>query len=1518
VTIERLNDVLEAIGAPASTRELTEILWLACHITPQEAESSSSPGDPEMVAGSRPHGKRGSTSEQASTGSPAKAEPTPATAGQTLGGEDDKAGIFPRAAAGGRGRNVGSVLVPTAPMLSGVLDIERALRPLKRQVPSEHLTQLDEDATAARIADQPAHSRRWIPVMRKSAERWMSLAFVIDTGPSMQVWRSLAEELQDIFVRLAAFRDPRTWYLRGGDISATPDGLPQNPAALIRPSSRQVVLILSDCSGAHWWDGQAPRALRLWARQTATAVLQPLSERLWRRTSMPPIPGLAYLMTAGAPNSELVFSPYDTAPGTGVPVPVLEISQTWLADWARLLCGPSSSPLPMAVSYVPVRVLSAAKPLERERQLSIAERVRRFQNTASPEAARLAACLAVSFPSLPVLRLLQHQLLDSRQPAHLAEVLLSGLLRAVDEKQQTFEFVTGAREALLASMPRSESWYVADALSRISAEIEALADKTRESFQAFLQVPKGAGYNSLETDQPIALVSPEAVRYLRRSLVSVQPREQPQTQEPATTESSPARILPQSPPFSADVSVSYAPQDRPWAEWIEAILAGAGLRVLRSSTVSTVNEQMKAVESAPLFIAVLSRAFITSPAALSVWDAAVAGLERTQRRLLPIHVSESRLTGQFADFSPLDLGRLDHDQAAAALQQAVERAGRPIVRPSSSDTGKPRFPPVIPPVWNVPTRNPAFTERDTIMERLRDAFTGGSSVLLPQALYGLGGIGKTQIALEYAHRFMSSYDAVWWVPAESSELIAATLAELGVRLGIRVRESVTEAATYACDALRRGSPYADWLLIFDGADDPRDLEPFLPGGSGHVLITSSNPVWDRMAVPLEVAVFTRAQSIDYLQHRVPELPEADADQVAAALGDLPLAVAQAGSWLAETGMPAATYMEQLRTAGARLLETDLPDYPRSASQIWRTSFDRLRHKSPAAARLLEICAYCAPVISMQLLYSDEVIRALLPFDNRLRERVVLSQIIRDIARFGLAKVDQDNNDVEVHRLVQASIRDWMQTKQYREDTCHIVHSILVGTRPRQGDTDNPENWPRFDLIWPHLTPSEAAECIEEDTRQLLMDRLRYLWKRGELELALRFGKDLAELWTVQFGQDERQVLYLRFHIANVLRSLGRYSEARQEDSDILTRQREVLVDHPHILMTTGGLAADLRGLGEYLEPLELDRQTYDGLSERYGEEHSWTLSAANNLAVGRRLTGDFQKAFQLDRENLRRRQAVLGPDHPYTLHSAANLARDMRHLGSYAESVELLRATYERYLAVLGEDLVESLRTATSLAVSLRKYGDFEAARRLTSETRERYQRSYPPDFPEAYACTLNLACDLSAQGDNVAARDLARTVMQTYEQNLGPDHPHTLLAANNVATYLRRSGGLPEARTLAERALQGFRAKLGDSHPHSLSSAVNLANCLSDLGETGQAEELGAETRARLSETLGAQHPDTLICAANLAVSLRISGNDDQARDLQEQVLSSMVSVVGNDHFAARALRQWRRQDIELEQEPL
>ncbi|WP_277819689.1 SAV_2336 N-terminal domain-related protein, partial [Streptomyces silvensis] len=431
------------------------------------------------------------------------------------------------------GSDADDVLVPAPQALRHELAIQRALRPLKRRVPDPRRRILDEQATAERAARRagarPLASFARVapvapvaPVLVPATDRLLSLALVVDIGPSMSVWLPLVGELRDAMHRTGAFRDVRVWHLVdvpgrvGLRISAK--GPAMAPAAVVDPTGRQVVLVLSDCSGPHWWGGRAGPALHLWARRGPTAVLQPLPERLWRRTAAPAVPGRAIASRAGAPNTALRFAPHDgrvRAPGGTLPVPVLELSPDWLGDWAGLVMAVGDRRRDTAVTHVRADTVPHGRPLADESDLPITERVLRFQAAASSTAAELAAHIALSVPALPVMRLIQQRVTPGSRPSDLAEVLLSGLLEPVEPERGLYRFVPGARAALLATLPRPESLAAADLLHRIGREIETRAGSAARTFRAVVPVAAGTGTRGLGAPgEPFALVSEEALEVL--------------------------------------------------------------------------------------------------------------------------------------------------------------------------------------------------------------------------------------------------------------------------------------------------------------------------------------------------------------------------------------------------------------------------------------------------------------------------------------------------------------------------------------------------------------------------------------------------------------------------------------------------------------------------------------------------------------------------------------------------------------------------------------------------------------------------------------------------------------------------------------------------------------------------------------------------------------------------------------------------------------------------------------------
>ncbi|MEV4715802.1 FxSxx-COOH system tetratricopeptide repeat protein [Micromonospora noduli] len=940
-----------------------------------------------------------------------------------------------------------------------------------------------------------------------------------------------------------------------------------------------------------------------------------------------------------------------------------------------------------------------------------------------------------------------------------------------------------------------------------------------------------------------------------------------------------------------DLMLRYAPEDAVWAEWIERVLSSAEIRVVDGTRPIESDARPPART-----LTILSSAYVAlPPAALPPRD------PTADTTPLAVYVSDLRPLAEFAVASSTQLVNVT---AATAAERLLRLVGRPLpLRVDGPADAGLRFPAAEPAVFEAPNRNARFTGRENELALLRRHLTG--PVALPVALQGMGGVGKTELALEYAHRFKSAYDAVWWISAGATESIGAdvekSLAAFADRLGVGGNTDQADNARAVLEALGRGEPRR-WLLVIDNAEETAPFERFLPRG-GHVLLTSRNQLWGDRATLIQVDVFARKESVAHLQRRVPSLTEHEADRIADALGDLAVAVATAGAYLADTGTSVDAYLEQIERQGPSAL---------SVEATWDLSLARLRAQFPAAYRLLQLCSVLASEIDLGLLYNDEMVKTLAPFDPAVSEPMMIGRLVQRINRSALLTMNMSEQRVLVHRLLQAVVRGGM-TPDEVADTRHKAHLVLGKAWPG-GDADDPRTWDRFRRLWPHIEASGAMGSKDESVRELMIDRVRYLWRQGELDEANAFAKEVDGVWSKRrarlYGTEElatlrRQLLHLRFNRANVLRALAHYVEAHDLDQETHEAQRELLGDrHSHTLMTAGSLGADLRALGRYTDAIERDQETYDAWSEEFGEYHPRTLFAANNLAHSYRLVGDFRSARVRDEAVFQLRRQVLGPEHPYTVHSAAQLARDLREAGEYANSAKMLRTVHEQLASLkeIGSEAGDTLNAQVSLAVSLRSAGQLVEAAGLLDAAYPVLEEKFGRDNPETLICRAALVANLLALGDTGRAVAEATQVARIYEQRLGATHPHTLGALSNLAAAQRAVGRTAEARATAERAADALREVLGPDHPHTLAAEENLGICRAEEGDRDAALDHLRATAERWLAASGSRHPDALRCQANLALVLRENVGDRPPTVTAEVV--SLGEVVGADHPGVRALR--------------
>lgn len=438
--------------------------------------------------------------------------------------------------------------------------------------------------------------------------------------------------------------------------------------------------------------------------------------------------------------------------------------------------------------------------------------------------------------------------------------------------------------------------------------------------------------------------------------------------------------------------------------------------------------------------------------------------------------------------SPDQLGRL------------IERSLRELAA-AHEDAG-PLPPDSVLRVWNIPPRNPVFTGRDKLLAAVRDRLLAADTAVV-QALQGMGGVGKTQLAIEYAHRFAADYDVAWWINAEQAGLIGDQFATLGTALGCIQSGAGSEAiwAAVLGDLHQRGR----WLLVFDNAENQAAIGPWLPGGPGHVLITSRARAWAEIAAPVEVDVLPRSESVALLQHRVLGIGEADADRLAAELGDLPLAVAQAAGFMAETGTSTAGYLELLATQAGKLLDQTPAgsSYPQSLAAATRLAAGRLDADGPAAAQLANVCAFLAPEPVPEELFTSGLDKLPGELAAQAADPLAWRQTLAQLTRQSLSRIDQ--RGMVMHRLTQAILRDRL-TPEQAADTRACSEAILVAAAP--SNPDNPVTWPRWAQLMPHLLAADLVGTDNAGLRWMACNACWYLLSRGDSRAAHGLAAEL--------------------------------------------------------------------------------------------------------------------------------------------------------------------------------------------------------------------------------------------------------------------------------------------------------------------------------------------------------------------------------------------------------------------------
>jgi Tetratricopeptide repeat/NB-ARC domain len=839
-------------------------------------------------------------------------------------------------------------------------------------------------------------------------------------------------------------------------------------------------------------------------------------------------------------------------------------------------------------------------------------------------------------------------------------------------------------------------------------------------------------------------------------------------------------------------------------------------------------------------------------------------------------------------------------------------------------------------IWSneIPPRNLHFTGRAVELEALHANLIAGSRQRpAVQVISGMGGIGKTEIATEYIHRHIDKYEIIWWIRAEHHDRVREALVRLGQRLELRqatTNSGRDQAIAAVLETLESGAR-PNWLLVYDNAAQPLELQRYLPAclPGGHIIITSRLQNWPGyiQADSIDVAPFTEEDAISFLRRRVPSLASseklrkdedtrrsAEAGRLAAALGHLPIATEHAAAYLAETGHSVDDYLTRFNENAHRLLSEQPADFPAPVSATWVMSTALL---TPDAEHLFNLCAFFSPEpIAADLLMQDV---GALSDPPGLREFLSSSHRFRaaasQLSRLSLARVDGARDLIQMHRVVQAVTKG--RLRQNRPDLFRAYRAatdtLLAESNP--GNPDRSVNDPIYDLSLQHLESDHSFLNTDNPAlRRLVIDQVRRLHLRGGHVEAVQFGQDALQVWRERLGQDNLQVLTMAVEVAIAMQLDGHVADARR----LILATRPLIQErygdqHEIALLCENTYGADLRTRGQFEEALELDLTLLPKFESVFGPDHERTLNVRNNVAADYRRLGRFREALDIDRRTYEDRRRVLGASDSITLVSYNAVARDLRDLGFYQESLDIARKVVGGFASAGGRESPDWLNARTGFAAALRKAGHHWDALQESEDVVQRYRDYLGPDHTGTLRAATNLINDRRAVGELIRAEDLGVEVQERCRK-ARPPFDIVCAALVNLASVLRAAGRPEEARRYDLQVRDELIGTYGDLHPFTLAAGINYAADLAARGQLGAAIQLGQEILVKCRSSLGEDHPDTLMAAANLAIDEAAAGDQEAADRRLADVLRRYEATLTTEHPEARAAAQRTRLTAEIE----
>ncbi len=769
-------------------------------------------------------------------------------------------------------------------------------------------------------------------------------------------------------------------------------------------------------------------------------------------------------------------------------------------------------------------------------------------------------------------------------------------------------------------------------------------------------------------------------------------------------------------------------------------------------------------------------------------------------------------------------------------------------------------PPV--PLWNVPyRRNGFFTGREEVLEQLHIALTAQAqpvALAQPQAISGLGGIGKTQTAVEYAHRYRDDYKAVLWARAETADLLMSDYLIIAALLDLAERNE-QEQHKVVNAVLRWFDTHDDWLLILDNADDLEMASDFIPSsGKGHVLITTRAHSTGTIAGRIELDTMTVEEGMLFLLRRIKRIRgnaplesisesiRSQTRTIVEEMDALPLALDQAGAYIEETGTGLSDYLKLYQARRHRLLRMrgqDAAGHPEPVATTWSLSVEKIRQANPAAAELLKLLALLHPdrIPESMLVAGASALGPVL--EPIVSDEFDFNEALGELHKYSLIKRDPEEKILAIHRLVQAVIWDGM-SEQEREEWTERAITALDVVFPQVTNDATHETWEQCERFLPHALACAGLIATQKSSvvlASVLYKTAEYLRERAQYEQAEPLHQRALSIREQTLGSADPQVATSLHALATLYHQQGKYKQA-----------------------------APL-----YQRALSIREQTL-------GSADPQVAASLNNLAVLYFHQGKYEQAEPLYQRALHMREQALGPEHPQVGISLINLAGVYYQRGKYELAESLFQRALHIFEQALGLEHPLVAHALNNLAALFVEQGRYEPARPLYQRALHIREKVLGAEHPDIAYSLNNLADLYHLQHEYEQAASLYQRTLRVRVQALGAEHPHVAYPLNGLANVYRDQGKYTQAEPLYQQALSIRQSQQGLQHHETAETLHDFAHFYEVQQQSEEALALYLQALSIRQQQLGPEHPRTIETRTRAVQLLQDLGRTAEAAALE------------------------------------